>query len=239
MRHQTRRSNAYPRRAACTILLAGGLLLVLCLAAPALVAAAEGRLFAVLTHKGGFASGKAHDHLVAAGEPAVELEWKADDPLATRFALRAEVAKLRVDEDPLREELFPRLKELGLLAEPFAAVDEKQRAEIREAMLSAKQLDVEKFPEIRARLVEVKAEASKLGSVEMTHRGTVELTVHGKTVRRPFQARFERADDGTVLEAVGEAAFTELGIKPYSAFLGAVKNLDRFHFYLRVSVAEG
>lgn len=209
------------------------------LALGAVAAPAQDALFAVLTHKGGFAAGKAHDHLVAAGEPAVEVEWNAEDPLATRFALRAEVAKLRVDEDPLRAELFPRLRSLGLLEQPFAPLTDPQRADIREAMLSRKQLDGARFPELSARLVAVSHGPAKLGEVEFSHAGTVELTVRGKTVRRPFQARFDVADGGaTVLEAVGEATFTELGIEPYSAFLGAVKNLDRFHFYLRLEVAD-
>jgi hypothetical protein len=197
--------------------------------------------FAVLTHKGGFAAGKAHDHLVAAGSPTITLEWDASDPLATRFELRAQVASLRVDEDPLRAELFPRLRDLGLLQQPFGPLTEAQRAEIREAMLSKKQLDAAAFSELSARLVEVSESASKLGTVDFTHRGTVELTVHGTTIRRPFQARFDPAagSRAAILEAVGEATFTELGIKPYSAFLGAVKNLDRFHFYLRLELESG
>jgi hypothetical protein len=200
--------------------------------------ATQNAIFAVLTHKGGFAAGKAHDHLVAAGSPTITLEWDASDPLATRFELRAQVTSLRVDEDPLRSELFPRLRDLGLLQQPFGPLTDAQRAEIREAMLSKKQLDAAAFPELSARLVEVSASASKLGSVDFTHRGTVELTVHGTTIRRPFQARFDAAAGSppAILEAVGEATFTELGIKPYSAFLGAVKNLDRFHFYLRLEL---
>ena len=194
-------------------------------------------LFAVLTHKGGFASGKAHDHLVAAGEPEVVVHFDGGDPLATRFELRADVGKLRVDEDPLREELFPRLRELGLLEQAFAPVTDEQRADIRKAMLSRKQLDVERFPQLGAKLVSVTPEPSKLGEVELSHAGVVELSVHGKTVRRPFRARVVAGDGATTLEAVGEATFTELGIEPYSAFLGAVKNLDRFHFYLRLDVA--
>ena len=128
-------------------------------------AAETDSVFAVLTHKGGFAAGKAHDHLVAAGDPQVEVSFDADAPLETKFSLKAKVAELRVDEDPLRGQLYPRLEQLGLLDEPFAAVSDKQRADIRETMLSAKQLDAERFPDLSARLVEVSEEASKLGTV--------------------------------------------------------------------------
>jgi hypothetical protein len=201
---------------------------------------AQDAILAVLTHKGGFAAGKAHDHLVAAGDPAIDLHWDPSDPLATRFELRAEVAKLRVDEDPLRAELFPRLRSLGLLEQPFAALTDAQRADIRDAMLSRKQLDAARFPELKARLVSVTPSPLRLGEVDFSHAGIVELTIHGKTVQRPFQARFSAAEGGAVtrLEAVGEATFGELGIEPYSAFLGAVKNLDRFHFYLLLDVAD-
>ncbi len=39
---------------------------------------------------------------------------------------------------------------------------------------------------------------------------------------------------GNFAEAVAEARFTEFGIEPYSAFFGAVRNADLFHFVVEI-----
>lgn len=217
---------------------AAATLLLCALAAPSGAAEVESSLFAMITHKGGFASGKAHDHLIATGEPRLELTWSGSLEGA-RLTLEAMATELVVDDDALRSELYPRLEELAILDEPFGELSEEDRAKIRETLLSKKQLDAERHPQITATAGGLRAEPSELGSVAFTHTGTVTLTAHGQSVERPFRARLEVTDEGTqVIEAVGEAAFTDFGIKPYSAFLGAVKNLDGFHFYARLVVRE-
>ncbi len=187
-------------------------------------------LFAVVTHKAGFAAGLGHEHLVAAGGAKARLDFDPAAPLAARFELEAAVADLAFDEPGLKQRHNDRLLALGVLAGPFEEVGENDRAKIRASALSPKQLDQAKFPSLHARLVSVAGKAGKVGSQGMDWEATVELTVRGTSVRAACPARFvAEADGGVTVEAICAFAFTQVGIKPYSAALGAVKNQDTFH----------
>lgn len=195
-------------------------------------------VFAVVTHKAGLFSGKAHNHLVAAGAFAARLEARADAAEATVFELELAAADLVVDAPELQQAWYPRLAALGILDEPFAEVPEKDREKIRESMLGKKQLDAERFPRIRARITGVAEESSTLGETEMPYRVTLAFEVHGETVERPVAARASWDDAGALhVEAAGVFRFTDFGIEPFSAFLGAVKNTDDFHVYVNLRAA--
>ena len=129
----------------------------------------EASLLAVVTHKGGFAAGLAHDHLVAATVYSVRLEFEPDSPANADFELAAEVDGLVAGLPELNDKWYPRLEELGILSEPFREVSEKDRQKIRSAMLGKKQLDAAGFPSIAARVVRVEEEASRLGEVTFSH----------------------------------------------------------------------
>jgi hypothetical protein len=66
---------------------------------------------------------------------------------------------------------------------------------------------------------------------------TVALTVRGVRSEAPVRARMDVEGDQVRVEAYGAFRFTDFGIEPYRAFLGAVRNRDTFHLYLRL-VAE-
>jgi hypothetical protein len=191
----------------------------------------ERSVFALLTHKGGFAQGRAHDHVIVAAEPTAELSWSGA-PAGASFRLSARAADLEVDPPETRDALAGRFEELGLRSGDFQPIDAEQRAKVRETMLGRKQLDAERFPAIGARLLELREEPSTVGAVAMTHRGVVELEAHGETVEVPFAGRVDQEGDTLRIEATGRLRFTDLGIEPYSAFLGAVKNLDEIDLYL-------
>jgi hypothetical protein len=197
----------------------------------------EASVLAVVTHKGGFASGLGHDHLIAAGSYSAELQLDPEDPLdltAARFTLEAPVAGLRVDEDPLRERTFPRLKALGILEEPFESLSDKDRRKIGDSMRGKSQLDGKGHPAIALRVLSVEREAIEIEGESFPWSAQVAFTVRGKTVEKGVALRVERVAERIHLEAVGEFLFTEFGIEPYSAALGAVKNQDRFHLYARI-----
>lgn len=223
------------RRAA--LLLAAGLL------APAGRAAAEAPLslspedsvLAVVTHKAGPAARLAHDHLVVAGGDPPVVVFAPREAAATRFDVEVQVENLRIDEAALQERWYPRLAELGILAEPFEPPSEGDLAKIRKAMLSSEQLDLAGHPTLRARLLAVREAPSKLGGVAFTHAVDVAWTIRGVTVERPAAARWEESAGAVILEAVGTLRFTDFGIEPYSAVLGAVRNADEFHVYLRLA----
>ncbi|MEE8137402.1 MAG: YceI family protein [Thermoanaerobaculia bacterium] len=214
------------------------LLATLAMAVPAAATAwqveQEASLLAVVTHKGGFAAGLAHDHLVAASSYEARLEFDPASPAEALFELQAAADGLVAHPPGLHEQWYPRLEELGILSEPFRKVSEKDRRKIRRAMLGKKQLDAARFPTISAWVVRVEEEASTSGEVSFSHRVTLGLEVHGERVERPVAARYSLEGDALTVEAVGSFAFTEFGIKPYSAALGAVKNQDRFHLYLHL-----
>ena len=194
----------------------------------------ETSLLAVLTHKGGFAAGLAHDHLVAATRYEARLELDPASPATALFELRVEAEGLEPDLAELQQEWYPRLAELGLLEEPFGSVSDKDRGKIRSAMLGGKQLDATRYPSISARLLRVREEASTAGEVSFTHQVTLQLEVRGRRVERSAAARYSLEDDLLTMEALGHFTFTEFGIKPYSAALGAVRNRDGFQVYVHL-----
>jgi polyisoprenoid-binding protein YceI len=98
-------------------------------------------------------------------------------------------------------------------------------------MLDKDQLDADQYPEINVKLVSVREQSQKKGDTEFGWTVTIALTVHGKTVERECPASLMREDGRVTVEAVGAFKFTEFGIRPYSAFMGAVKNRDDFHVY--------
>jgi len=74
--------------------------------------------------------------------------------------------------------------------------------------------------------------------VRFTHQAQVALTVHRTTVIRPAVVRFDELGDEMRIEAVGQFRFTDFGIEPYSAFLGAVKHLDGFYVYVNFTATR-
>ena len=112
----------------------------------------EDSLFAVITHKGGFAAGKAHNHLIVAEEFRASLTLDAGAPEQATFTLTVPADRLAVDRSDLRQRWYPRLETLGLLQEPFGALKDKHRSKIRNTMLGPKQLDVGNHPTITVRL---------------------------------------------------------------------------------------
>lgn len=192
-------------------------------------------LFAVLTRKAGPAARLAHDHLIVARAPRVELGFDPSAPEAARLVVTVPVQSLDVDPPAERRARSPRLRELGLLDAELPAVDEGDRGKVREAMLDDDQLDGTRFPTVTAELVGLARRGGGEGArVALGWDATVRLTVRGRTVERRVPARWELVDGELRAEAVAEARFTEFGIEPYSAFLGAVRNADLFHFVVEL-----
>lgn len=190
-------------------------------------------VFALLTQKGGFLAGRAHDHLIVATRFEATLAWSGGES-ATAFSAEIRARDLDADPDGPRRRLAPRLVELGLHAGLLPPLSQKQRAQIRETMLGPKQLDAERFPTISVSLVDVRTEVARSGDVELSHRGTISFTAHGRSVALDFRARLEPSEESLTVEAFAPLRFTQIGIEPYSAFLGAVKNLDDTTLYLRL-----
>ncbi len=202
-----------------------------------LVIREQDSVLAVLTHKGGFAASKAHNHLIAAPISGAELVFDPAEPLATSFALDVAARDLAVDPWDLEQAWYPRLEELGVLGEAFSEVADSDRRKIAKSMLGEEQLDAAKYPRISARLAGVEKGMVTHGGVAFPFVATLALEVHGRSVETPVAARYESADGELTIEALGMFRFTDFGIEPFSAFFGAVRNEDFFHVYLNLKSA--
>jgi hypothetical protein len=200
----------------------------------------EQSVFAVVTHKAGVAARLAHNHLIIAKTYTCEIRGETDSVEKYSFSLTFPATALEPDVPEAQTRWFPEIKKAGILAETFSEVSESDRATIKEHMLAKGQLDAEQYPEIKAELVSIQSISSNpsikptVGEKTFEHAATIRLTVHGKTVERAIPANVA-VDNGVLfVEAVGQFRFTEFGIKPYSAFLGTVKNKDEFHVYVQI-----
>lgn len=189
-------------------------------------------VFSIVTHRGGVASALAHNHLVYPTEYTVRVTQETKVIESLSFQMTFLVEDLTVDVPEVQEKWFPELKGTGVLDEPFSKLSLKDRNEVRDTMLSDKQLDSDRHPEIAGKLVSMKAEPTTQGNVQFTHKATIILTIHGTTLQHEIPVRIQRSDDTLKVEAVGMFKFTDFGIEPYSALFGTVRNKDEFHLYV-------
>ena len=194
-------------------------------------------VFAVITHKAGYASALAHDHFVFPEEYDTEITLENEQKIVDgRFSITFSVENLIVDDQSAEAKWFPRIKALGIKEDPFPEVSDNNKGKIRDAMIDKGQLDAASYPTILAKATAIKQRNNKENESDgITHTVSVEATIHGKKIVKDFPAKIVLDNDTLSVETFKEYRFTEFGIKPYSAFLGAVKNQDRFHIYVNLT----
>jgi len=155
---------------------------------------------------GTLGSSFAHNHVVVAEQTRGTVRFDPDHPKACKFSLDIPVRHLVVDRPSAR-------RRVGF--EPVD-VGRGTRAKIRESMLSSGQLDPKDFPVIRFR-------ASNCERHGKGYRVRARLRIRGQTTTVVFPAAI--AVDGDKLTARGHFRIRhrDVGMEPYSAFLGAVK----------------
>lgn len=185
-------------------------------------------LVAVVTHKEGLASGLAHEHLIVAPIEAIDLRFDPSEPETAAVGMDFEVMDLEVD-DPERQQLWQQvLIETGVLAEPFADLSPKDRRKIRQSMLGPKQLDAEAHPTIRADVDRVRSDGGEASA-------RLVFEVRGQSVERVVSFDAPLVDEGTLRITLTERfRFSDFGIRPYSALLGAIRVADEFDVVVRV-----
>lgn len=193
----------------------------------------EGSVFAVVTHKAGLASGLAHNHFVVADRFLAEFAFNQEDPTLSTLRFSTLSEDLIIDDPALQAAWIDRISALGLVDE-FGDLDEGDRAKVRAQMLSEDQLDPETYSVIGAHVTSIAESPTQVGEVQFDLLATVEVTIHGTTVTREVPIRYEQTGETLQIEGVGEFQFEEFGIKPYSAFLGAVKVQNDFEIYLNL-----
>lgn len=187
-------------------------------------------VFAVLTHKAGIGSAVAHDHLIVAPSPVEKFDFVASAPEKTSLDFRIGVASLEVDPAAERATWAPLMKRIGILSTDLPPVADGDRAKIREAMLGASQLDAANHPEIRAQLTVLGRSPALQATCLKLKLG---LTIREKTVERLLEA-CTRGGDTLEIGIVRAFRFSDFGIEPYSALLGAIRNDDEFHVFVQI-----
>ncbi len=209
-------------------------LLVFLLIQPQELTVDDGSILAVITHKGGVAKGLAHNHFIYAGKYDLELQASESEPEKMVFELSLPVEKLVVDEYKTAKKYYPRLEATQILDEAFSEQSDKNRAKVKKAMLGKKQLNAKKHATIKASLTGIKAKSTTLGGESFSHELAVTITILGVPVKTELAANLSWQDGAFHLEAIGDVKFSDFGMDPYSAMLGAVSNQDRFHIYVNL-----
>jgi polyisoprenoid-binding protein YceI len=208
--------------------LAGALALVATLAAVGAAGAAAATLrvdaarsvLLLRTYRAGPAGRLAHDHAVRAAELRGTVEYDPAAPDAASVVVEVPTAALRVDEPADR-------RRLGLEGDLSA----DQRADVERAMRAPDQLDVARHPAIRFESTAIRREAE--GRYVVSGR----MTIRGVTRELTFPARVT-LDAGTlVARATVSFLQSSFGYRPYSAFLGAVRNRDEVTLHVDLVAA--
>jgi len=168
-----------------------------------------------MVFRGGAAARLGHNHLIASRQLGGQV-YLTDDPFGTRFDISFPVNELSVDDPGLRAAAGPE----------FAPdVPENARAGTRGNLLSAALLDGAQYPMVRLRATDVRAAGE-------TYDVGVEVTLKGSTYALRVPVTVKRQDGAIVASGEFPLKQTQLGLKPFTAALGALVVLDdmRVHF---------
>ncbi|MBC8026356.1 MAG: YceI family protein [Steroidobacteraceae bacterium] len=176
----------------------------------------------ILVYRGGPMAKLGHNHLIASDDLEGSV-YVTEDPLRMRFDISFPVNALTVDEPAMREVSGPEFAN---------AVPQNARDGTRSNLLSVALLDGANYPTIRLRALEVVAagEGFDVG---------VEITIKDQahTARVPVTLRREEGS----LVASGEFPLkqSELGLKPFTAAMGALAVVDEMTVRFEVVARRG
>jgi len=186
------------------------------LGTPFEIAAAES-LLTIRVYKGGALAAAGHNHLVASHALGGTIYVPAD-VLRTSFEVRVPVDSLTVDEAALRtaehSSDFP------------PDVPDSAREGTRRNMLGEALLDGARFPQIVLRALALAPLQPPAPGGAIAH---VQASVRGEAHEFSVPVRYERS--GGTVTVTGQTTLrqTDLGLKPFSAMLGALQVQDEMH----------
>jgi hypothetical protein len=162
-----------------------------------------------MVFRGGAMARLGHNHVIASHQLAGPVYVTAD-PLGTRFDISFPVDELTVDEPALREAAGPDFP---------PGVPETARQSTRNNMLSPALLDAAQYPTVRLRATDVRmlGDAYDVG---------VEVTLKGSTYALRVPVVVQHRDGAIVASGEFPLSQTQLGLKPFTAALGALVVLD-------------
>jgi len=179
-------------------------------------------LLTVRVYRGGTLASAGHNHLIAS-HTLVGTVYVPDDVLKSSLELHLAVAELTVDEPELRAQ------EGGSDFPP--GVPQSARDGTRHNMLGQAVLDAAEYPEIVLRAERLEPAASGAAGELTAH---IEAQVRDQQHSITLPVRYQLA--GNTLTVMGETALrqSDLGLTPFTAFLGALAVQDEMRVRFRI-----
>jgi len=169
----------------------------------------EESLLQILVYRGGTMARLGHNHVIASHHLTGPV-YVTDDPSGTRFDISFPVNELTVDEQALRESAGPEFS---------PAVPENARGGTRGNLLSAALLDGAQYPTVRLRATDVRVAGE-------TYDVGVEITLKGSTYAIRVPVTVKRQDGAIVASGEFPLKQSQLGLKPFTAAMGALVVMD-------------
>lgn len=191
----------------------------------------ETSLLGFINHKRGVASVLLVDPLTYPSEYTIEI---ALDPRieAATFRVRYDVEKIQVAGREMVRRWGPRILEAGATKKPLQAPSPSRQRKIRKVVLSRKFMHAAKYPQVTVESLGIKELSESVSEGPHTHEMSIEITMHGETVKTTFPATIALKDDHLTVDAAFPLRLSDFNIKSYSAFFGAVRFADIFHVYM-------
>ncbi len=178
-------------------------------------------LLQILVYRGGAMARLGHNHVIASHQLTGNV-YVTDDPFGTRFDISFPVNELTVDEPGLRAAAGPDFP---------PNVPEGAREGTRGNLLSEALLDGAHYPEIRLRATDVRAAGE-------TYDVGVEVTFKGATHALRVPVAVKRQDGAITASGEFPLRQSELGLKPFTAALGALAVVDEMHVRFDVTARQ-
>ena len=182
-------------------------------------------LLTIRVYKGGALAAAGHNHVIAS-HALSGIFYVAGTPLESRFEVHVPLESLSVDEAELRAQAGPDFP---------PEVPETAREGTRRNMLGPALLDAQNNPEIVLSAVRLAPAQSPPGAVQARVQALVRGTAHEFDVL----VRYERSGERLVVSGDTVLKQSELGLKPFSAMLGALQVQDEMRISFRILAHEG
>lgn len=183
----------------------------------------EKSVLAIITEKDGIAAAFAHDHFIGTSRFEGKLEINPSDKTLTKGVFSFDVKSLLVGDEKMENQWLPALMKKDIYTQKFPVLSADDKKTITTNMLSKDQLDAEKFPKIIGKIIKVSDKKIKIS-----------FNIHGKDIIKDLTYEASLKKDAFEAEAFGNLTFSECGITPYSALLGAVKNKDLMTIFIHL-----
>ena len=183
-------------------------------------------LLTIRVYKAGTLAAAGHNHLIASHELTGTLYLPAQVLRSELRACMLPVARLTVDEAALRA-LRRRLP---------AEVPDSAREGTRHNMLGAALLDGTQFPQITLRAVALEEQQPPLPGTVRAH---VQVTLWDAAHEIVLPVRYQRSGSTVTVDGATALRQSELGLKPFSALLGALQVQDEMQVSVHLVAHAG